>query len=167
MIDPTSTRVVMFRCDCGTTFRRAVPGRDLVRGNWDADQLTAGGRDRVIWHKYNGVTHYAAACRVCAGLAPGRRIAGIVRAEVPCDARCTTAKGWSCTCSCGGTNHGAQHHIDAAAAAAVADLLNNAPAAGSPAEPSPAACVPPAGSDADNAAGAPIHYAAHTAGRTT
>lgn len=26
--------------------------------------------------------------------------------ETPCDARCTSAKGFKCECSCGGANHG-------------------------------------------------------------
>lgn len=37
----------------------------------------------------------------------GKRVKGTYSADVPCDARCTNAKGHLCTCSCGGANHGA------------------------------------------------------------
>jgi hypothetical protein len=33
-------------------------------------------------------------------------IAGVHNANVPCDRRCTSAKGRRCECSCGGMNHG-------------------------------------------------------------
>src|SRR5271166_3477779 len=33
------------------------------------------------------------------------RVQGITVPEVPCDARCTGAKGHNCQCSCGGKNH--------------------------------------------------------------
>jgi hypothetical protein len=36
----------------------------------------------------------------------GKRIEGHVNESVPCDRRCTHAKGHSCECSCGGANHG-------------------------------------------------------------
>lgn len=35
------------------------------------------------------------------------QIRGVVT-ETPCDARCTSAKGHQCECSCGGKNHGSQ-----------------------------------------------------------
>jgi hypothetical protein len=34
---------------------------------------------------------------------------GRVVATITCDARCTTARGPKCDCSCGGANHGADH----------------------------------------------------------
>ena len=36
-------------------------------------------------------------------------IRGVVRADCPCDPRCTGAHGPSCECSCGGANHGADY----------------------------------------------------------
>lgn len=33
-------------------------------------------------------------------------IDGKFKADVPCDSRCTNAKGNNCECSCGGVNHG-------------------------------------------------------------
>ena len=38
-----------------------------------------------------------------------RYVSGKTNPAVPCDARCTTARGHSCECSCGGKNHGADH----------------------------------------------------------
>jgi hypothetical protein len=35
------------------------------------------------------------------------RVHGHVNAEVPCNARCTGARGPNCECQCGGKNHGA------------------------------------------------------------
>jgi hypothetical protein len=35
-----------------------------------------------------------------------RRIDGTYSKDHKCDARCLNAKGWKCTCSCGGANHG-------------------------------------------------------------
>lgn len=45
----------------------------------------------------------------CGRLVQVRPVAGVFRAEVPCDARCTSAKGHKCECSCGGANHGMDH----------------------------------------------------------
>ena len=45
----------------------------------------------------------------CAGKVDVARIRGIVDASVKCDGRCTHARGQSCTCECGGANHGAHH----------------------------------------------------------
>jgi hypothetical protein len=36
-----------------------------------------------------------------------KRVAGKVAPDHRCDARCTSAKGHNCECSCGGLNHGA------------------------------------------------------------
>jgi hypothetical protein len=36
-------------------------------------------------------------------------VKGTYNPDHPCDARCTSAKGHVCTCSCGGANHGADH----------------------------------------------------------
>jgi len=41
----------------------------------------------------------------CGKLAYGRPIKAI-RSDHACDARCTSAKGHNCECSCGGENHG-------------------------------------------------------------
>lgn len=39
-----------------------------------------------------------------------RYLRGRLRDDVTCDARCTGATGPNCDCSCGGANHGANHH---------------------------------------------------------
>lgn len=39
------------------------------------------------------------------------RVKGFTVPSVPCDARCTGARGHNCECSCGGANHGADNAI--------------------------------------------------------
>lgn len=48
-----------------------------------------------------------ASCPEHGGLLEWRFIAGSLKESVPCDARCTTARGHKCECSCAGANHGA------------------------------------------------------------
>lgn len=60
----------------------------------------------LIAHPSSGGTPAGSVC------APGnhyviRRIKGHYNPDRACDARCTGAKGATCDCSCGGTNHGA------------------------------------------------------------
>jgi hypothetical protein len=38
-----------------------------------------------------------------------KAVKGTYSPDHKCDARCLNAKGWSCTCSCGGANHGRGH----------------------------------------------------------
>lgn len=40
---------------------------------------------------------------------PCKLVKGTYSADHRCDSRCLNAKGWSCTCSCGGANHGRGH----------------------------------------------------------
>lgn len=47
------------------------------------------------------------ACPDCGATVRLKRLEGTHKPEVPCDARCTNAKGPNCECSCGGANHGA------------------------------------------------------------
>ena len=47
-----------------------------------------------------------AICKDCGNLMSQGKIKGLLRPDVPCDARCTGARGHSCDCSCGGANHG-------------------------------------------------------------
>lgn len=64
------------------------------------------------------VAHYFQLSRPCnckpnyPGHAPqmiGKAIEGRLKADHPCDARCTGAVGHNCECSCGGANHGIDH----------------------------------------------------------
>ena len=48
-------------------------------------------------------------CPLCGApesLSYDKPIKGRFNADVPCDGRCTRAKGSDCECSCGGANHG-------------------------------------------------------------
>jgi hypothetical protein len=40
---------------------------------------------------------------------PVKAVKGTYSADHKCDSRCLNARGWSCTCSCGGANHGRGH----------------------------------------------------------
>ncbi len=45
-------------------------------------------------------------CPQCGRLMNQGELKGRVVPEVPCDSRCTGARGHNCDCSCGGANHG-------------------------------------------------------------
>jgi hypothetical protein len=40
------------------------------------------------------------------------KVKGVYNPDHPCDARCTSAKGSECSCSCGGANHGKDHGVN-------------------------------------------------------
>lgn len=46
-------------------------------------------------------------CAGCGSMLSINELCGARNNAVPCDARCTGAKGHQCECSCGGENHGA------------------------------------------------------------
>jgi len=46
-------------------------------------------------------------CAGCGNPQLAKEVRGRFNAAVPCNAKCTSAKGFSCECSCGGKNHGA------------------------------------------------------------
>lgn len=50
-------------------------------------------------------------CRSCGQPRRADRMNGKHVAEIPCNAKCTSATGPNCDCSCGGSNHGAAHHV--------------------------------------------------------
>jgi hypothetical protein len=50
------------------------------------------------------------ACSSCGAQLTVEEIVGRFKVTVPCDTRCTSAKGRKCECSCGGHNHGIDHN---------------------------------------------------------
>ena len=48
-------------------------------------------------------------CRSCGKPRTARLVKGTYKKSVPCNAKCTEAKGFSCECSCAGKNHGASY----------------------------------------------------------
>lgn len=46
-------------------------------------------------------------CAGCGQPQLAKEVRGKYNPAVPCNAKCTTAKGFTCECSCGGKNHGA------------------------------------------------------------
>lgn len=71
----------------GNTFRDVVAGAGVFRVN-NANWARCTNRHRVF---------------------PVKVVKGTFSKDHRCDSRCLNAKGWECTCSCGGANHGRGH----------------------------------------------------------
>lgn len=58
-----------------------------------------------------GMDYYAAewTCPGCGAPKAAAPVQGVFKAHIQCDARCESATGHKCECSCGGMNHGAAH----------------------------------------------------------
>lgn len=56
-----------------------------------------------------GNNGFFARCQSGHKVFPVKAIKGTYSEAHQCDSRCLNAKGWSCTCSCGGANHGRGH----------------------------------------------------------
>jgi hypothetical protein len=61
-----------------------------------------------VWRWNNG---FLARCDKGHKWFPCKAIKGTYSEKHECDSRCLNAKGWSCTCSCGGVNHGRGHAV--------------------------------------------------------
>ncbi len=72
----------------------------------------------VVGVRRNGSSEYGgdplALCRECGMPMAWGALEACRRPEVPCDERCTHARGHKCDCSCGGTNHGRGWQIGSA-----------------------------------------------------
>lgn len=86
------------RYDRGRWGRRDAGGVYVPAGAW----ITAIGGGRPT--EYGGDP--LGLCPKCGHLMTGKPVEGRVVESVPCDARCTGARGHTCDCSCGGKNHG-------------------------------------------------------------
>lgn len=86
---------VIVKCKCGIISR--------LTGEQHAEYIRFGKAHgwvpRTVW----------VCCWVCGAPLAFLVIEGRVDASVKCDHRCTRSKGASCTCSCGGENHGKAH----------------------------------------------------------
>jgi hypothetical protein len=71
----------------GDTFRDVTAGTGVYRVN-NANWARCTNRHRVF---------------------PVKPVKGTYSEKHQCDSRCLNAKGWDCTCSCGGANHGRGH----------------------------------------------------------
>lgn len=60
-------------------------------------------------HSVNGATPERFFVCECGYKCYFRDVEGRRNDAVPCDARCTSARGHKCECSCGGRNHGSDH----------------------------------------------------------
>lgn len=54
-------------------------------------------------------------CPACKQKLSGKAVEGYLKADHPCDRRCTGASGHNCECSCGGENHGRDHQAESMA----------------------------------------------------
>jgi hypothetical protein len=102
---------------CGTTMRLDIGVSDEI------DMAALG--DRVIlranaqtWqrdgHTYVSRYDVRVACTGCGMpllLDLFQPIKGVYAEDVPCNAKCTGAIGPSCSCSCGGRNHGGRYNL--------------------------------------------------------
>jgi hypothetical protein len=90
----------------GDTFRDVTAGTGVYRVN-NANWARCTNRHRVF---------------------PCKPVKGTYSESHQCDSRCLNAKGWECTCSCGGANHGRGHVATVVQASAIAHPQDPTPA---------------------------------------
>lgn len=84
---------------CNGLYREDADGKRVSAGIW----ITCFGGGKPT--QYDGDLENGL-CRNCGKAMDYGILQGHLRPEVKCDARCTSARGHSCDCSCGGANHG-------------------------------------------------------------
>ena len=94
-VTTTPVRYVVPGVGTVETLKRRWPNGSVKILNGDGRWLPAGHANLFTMRDSHG------------NIRSGKRVKGTYSADVPCDARCTNAKGHLCTCSCGGANHGA------------------------------------------------------------
>lgn len=86
-----------------------------VRAEWKVNGyrlgVFVGESGAVVGHEYNigDTSCLVVGCRGCGKPRVARQVLGVFVAHKGCDARCQSATGHTCECSCGGKNHGAGH----------------------------------------------------------
>lgn len=100
----TSTSREIAKCPkCKRAVSRLVV-REIVRTTrWGLTGMRTSKQVRVV-----SEGHERTAISCCGVLVPFWAVKGTTN-DTPCDARCTSATGHKCECSCGGRNHGADH----------------------------------------------------------
>ena len=78
---------------------------------------------------------YFARCTNRHKVFPMKPVQGTYSEHHKCDSRCLNAKGWTCTCSCGGANHGRGHVATVTKAASLPSGTTLAPIGPPPAHP--------------------------------
>jgi hypothetical protein len=103
MTESTDTKPLLGRCkEKGCDYALFATDADVKPGESLRDVKAGQGAYRVN----NG---FVARCTNSHKVFPLQRIKGTYSADHKCDARCLNAKGHTCTCSCGGMNHGRGH----------------------------------------------------------
>jgi hypothetical protein len=78
---------------------------ELLNQGGPAQWRTASG-ELIPGHPWQAWTTPLVTCSACGRALIAQRLQARTVESVRCDARCTSAKGHSCDCSCGGANHG-------------------------------------------------------------
>lgn len=76
-----------------------------IAGKWSTAFLADDGR---VFVRGSATQHPVMVC-ACGAKVTAKPVAGKVNHAIACNAKCTSAKGHACECSCGGKNHGAGH----------------------------------------------------------
>ncbi len=112
---PCGTVNIIFRCKCRTA-RPAHNGLPARAANPNGLQRTVvANKSRKYTHTDRfGTHHYSVSddapvflkCDACNRTVSGQMVKGVKSDKHTCGAKCLTSFGTSCTCSCGGKNHG-------------------------------------------------------------
>lgn len=81
-------------------YRKDENGKTYLPGIWIA--AIGGGKPTEYAGDPIGI------CPNCGHMMQTGILKGRFNADIPCNAKCTGARGHSCECSCGGANHGSQ-----------------------------------------------------------
>jgi hypothetical protein len=92
-------QTVIYNCKKCKVGKRVDYQDNQTRGIW----ITACGGGKPT--EYGGDT-VNGLCHKCGRMMVYGVLKGIKNESVPCDGRCTGARGHNCECSCGGANHG-------------------------------------------------------------
>lgn len=101
---------VLYSCKhCKVGKRIEYPNRDQGRGSWWRDGGALGRvfpGHSICYGRGRGYNFGDGVCSECGRAMTWGYLQAWKRPEVPCDARCTNARGFKCDCSCGGEHHG-------------------------------------------------------------
>jgi hypothetical protein len=104
LVTPTTTENFLGKCkEKGCDYVIFATGEDVQRADTFKDVRAGAG----VFH----VAHQGRFARCSNGhkFFAVKAVKGTYSPDHKCDSRCLNARGWSCTCSCGGANHGRGH----------------------------------------------------------
>jgi len=95
----TAITYLILTCACGARATGSYTEAVTVVSGFYAGRFTTSRSRRIV-------SVDAPKTCACGGTYRQRAIKATYRRDVPCDSRCTGAKGHVCECSCSGANHG-------------------------------------------------------------